>query len=487
MQKLLFTSGLAGIAALSLVSCNEEKKTTPPNIVVFIADVLSWNDFGCYGNEEVQTPNIDRIAENGIRFTNTYLTASSCSPSRVSILTGRYPHNTGAAELHTQPSVDLPGFADVLRENAYYCGQAGKWHAGEYLKSGFDTLHSNIIMNGGEGKWLELVENRPKDKAFFLWLAAIDAHRDWGENEFSGTHDPGDITPPVFLAHGEATRKDMAMYYDEIKRFDDYIGRVEMLLKEQGVLENTVIIIMADNGRPFPGCKTRVYDRGMKTPFIIKWDKGIKNTGSICESLVSVIDIAPTLLDFAGIEEVPAEFQGKSFRKLLENPKEKFRNYIFAEHNWHDFEAHERMLRAGDYMYVLNSRPELPNQGPADVINSPSFAELLEKWRSDDLSPEQEEIFIYPRVEEELYDCVNDPLQFHNLAGDPVYAEKLAEMRAILETWMDQTGDTVPDTLTLDWYDRIRGNRLNELRHGIRGEMPGSSTDAVLINNSGPF
>jgi arylsulfatase A-like enzyme len=483
-----FSFTMLSIGALFLNSCSKEE-SPPPNFVVFIADDVSWNDLGCYGNEVVMTPNIDRIASDGIKFTNAYLTASSCSPSRISILTSRYPHNTGAAELHTQPPVDLPGFADVLRENGYYCGQAGKWHAGEYLKSGFDTLHTDIVMNGGEGKWLELIENRPKDKPFFMWLAALDAHRDWGENEFSGTHDPKDIDPPVFLADGELTRIDLAQYYDEIKRFDYYIGEVEETLREQEVLDNTVFIIMADNGRPFPGSKTRVYDRGMRTPFIISWNKGIGEKGTTSESLISVIDLGPTLIELAGIESQPEEFQGRSFAGLLENPQQEFRNYVFSEHNWHDYEAHERMVRTKDYLFVLNSRSQFPNQGPADAVNSPSFKELRELWQEGKLNPAQEEIFIHPREPMELFNCKEDPLQLNNLANDPAYTSIQQKLHAILKQWMEETGDNVPENLTADWYDRMNGGKLDgkAFNLGERGEMPGEATGAIHINKPGPF
>ncbi len=489
MKNILARTSFLIIALIGLFSCQKENKEVPPNIIVFIADDVSWNDFGCYGNKEVKTPNIDRIAGEGIKFTNAYLTASSCSPSRISILSGRYPHNTGAAELHTQPPVDLPGFADVLKEQGYYCGQAGKWHAGEYLKSGFDTLHRKIIMNGGEGKWLELIKNRPDEKPFFMWLASIDSHRDWGENEFSGTNDPAEIDPPVYLADGVKTRKDLAQYYDEIKRFDHYIGEVENLLEQQGVLDNTLFIIMADNGRPFPGCKTRVYDRGMKTPFILSWKKGIKDKGVVSESLISVIDIAPTLAEVAGAEKIPEEFQGRSFADLIDDPDEEFRNFIFAEHNWHDYEAHERMVRTKDFMFVLNSRPQFPNQGPADVVNSPSFDELSELKKSNELKPAQQEIFMAPRTKEELYDCSKDPLQFNNLAGNPEFENKQAELRNVLLRWMEETGDDIPGNLTKDWYDRMTGDKLNlkPFNVGERGEMPGTATNAVFNNRPGPF
>jgi N-sulfoglucosamine sulfohydrolase len=457
------------------------------NFIIFIADDVSWDDFGCYGNKEVKTPNIDRLASIGTRFTNVYLTASSCSPSRNSIITGRYPHNTGAAELHTQPPIDMVSFPEVLRNHSYYSGQAGKFHMGKYAERGFDVLDRKgaDIWDGGEKNWLKILRERPKTKPFFLWLASRDAHRTWGPNEFSGTHDPKNITPPFYLADGEETKTDIAQYYDEIKRFDYYVGEVINEVKNQQVLDNTLIIIMADNGRPFPNSKTRVNDRGMKTPFVVYWPNKIKSNGGVCKSLVSVIDIAPTILKLAGIE-VPANFQGYSFDHLLTNPENMFRNYIFAEHNWHDYEAHERMVRNKNFMYIRNSRPNLPQLGPADAIGSPSFKDLKSLQAQGNLTAIQADYFMAPRPSEELYDCRRDSLQLLNVASVPEYQSALKEMRNILKEWMATTSDNIPSTLTRDWYLKEPGY-IKTYHHSIRGEMPGATLEATKNNNKGIF
>jgi arylsulfatase A-like enzyme len=480
-----------------LIKINVHSQNSPPNFIIFIADDVSWDDFGCYGNKQVQTPNIDRLAENGIKFTNVYLTASSCSPSRNSIMTGRYPHNTGAAELHTEPPLAMLSFPEVLKENNYYTVQAGKFHMGKYAKRGFDISYDDadnggdfgkeINGDGGEKKWLKSIKERPLNKPFFMWFAAHDAHREWGENEFSGTHNPDKIDPPFYLAGGNETKSDLAKYYDEIKRFDHHIGKIVEELKAQNALDNTVIIIMADNGRPFPHSKTRVNDRGMKTPFIVYWPNTIKNADN-CASLISVIDIAPTIMKLANIN-APEQFQGYSFDRLLENPKRKFRNYVFAEHNWHDYEAHERMVRNKDYMFILNSRPEFPQFGPADAVNSASFKELVLLNKKGELSEIQADIFLQPRPVEELYDCRNDSLQVHNIVFLSKYEKVRNDLRSVLEEWMVETSDNIPVNLTKDWYYRKPGSlKTNSTEfHSIRGEMPGMKLNATQNNNKGIF
>jgi arylsulfatase A-like enzyme len=142
-MKCFFVLILLNLFCQSSIHAQQEK----PNIIVFIADDVSWDDFGCYGNPQVKTPNIDQLAINGLKFNNFYLTASSCSPSRNSIITGRYPHNTGAAELHTTPPLDMISFPELLRTDNYYSALAGKFHMGPYAKRGFDMIYEGYKLN----------------------------------------------------------------------------------------------------------------------------------------------------------------------------------------------------------------------------------------------------------------------------------------------------------------------------------------------------
>jgi arylsulfatase A-like enzyme len=468
---------------LSTVHAQKEKL----NIIVFIADDVSWDDVGCYGNVQVRTPNIDQLAKDGLRFDNFYLTASSCSPSRNSIITGRYPHNTGAAELHTIPPLEMLSFPEVLRNKNYYSVLAGKFHLGPYARRGFDKIYEHRKENGdgGEESWVASLKERTKNSPFFMWFASYDAHRDWGPNTFTGTHTPNELEPPFYLSNGPGTKLDLAQYYDEITRFDFYIGEVVQELKAQKELDNTLIIVMSDNGRPFPHSKTRVNDRGMKTPFVMHWPKGIKNTGASSKSLISAVDIAPTLLTLAGIDS-PDQFQGHSFDTLLTEPDRPFRNYVFAEHNWHDYEAHERMVRNKEYMYILNSRPLQPQNGPADAVGSASFKELEMLREQGTLSAIQADVFIVPRPHEELYDYRRDPLQLLNVASLPEYRETLKSMGKVLRDWMMETDDNIPENLTKDWYLKEGGLIKTEF-HNIRGEMPGQKLNATKNNAKGTF
>ena len=500
MRNYIFLIMKITLLSLIFFSCNKHfiKKLDKPNFIIFIADDISWNDFGCYGNEFVQTPNIDKLASEGMVFHNMYLTTSSCSPSRNSIMTGRYPHNTGSPELHTEPPMDMPSLAKKLNKSGYFTVSSGKFHLGDYVRMGFDLIHEDRNINGfgGEDKWVSTIEARPMNKPFFLWYASYDAHRNWGLNKFTGTHDIDKLKVPEYLIDDKQTRVDLANYYDEIKRFDYSIGQVIETLKKQNVFQDTFIIIMSDNGRPFPHSKTRLNDQGVKTPFIIFYEKG-KVRGQT-NSLVSSIDIAPTILDYAKVE-IEENFQGKSFKEILSNPRESFRNYVFAEHNWHDYESHQRMVRNKEFMYIENNRNKFAQLGPLDVINSPSYKSLLEKNKFKKTTEIQSEIFVNPRPKEEFYNLKNDPFQRKNLINTPKFTDKINDLKTILKKWKDQTGDSEPVKITKDWYKRIpvsndSSDKFNEYLeplktsfHGKRGESPGASKNAAKNNNKGPF
>jgi arylsulfatase A-like enzyme len=425
-----------------------------PNFIVFIADDAAWNDCKPYGNEVIKTPNINKLAEEGLVFDNAFLTASSCSPSRCSILTGRYPHSTGAPELHMPLPADQVLFAGELQKAGYYTVVAGKYHIGQ-PRSEFDSIYGG----GPSGceNWVRAMENRPKGKPFFMWLAAIDPHRTYQPNTIPEPHEPSKVVVPPYLPDADSTRKDLALYCDEISRLDSYLGKVMEILQEQGVDDNTMVIYMTDNGRPFPRAKTRLYDSGIKTPFIVRWPAKIKKGRT--DALISSIDIAPTFCELAGAN-ISETFQGVSFVPVINDYSATVRDYIAGEHNWHDYQAFERAIRDSEFLYIRNSFPELNASPPADAVGSLTYREMIKMYRAGELNGNQLDCFVAPRPEEELYDVVNDPYQFNNLAENTGYTEILAKMRNKLDEWIIQYNDTIPENPTPDKFDRWTGEKL---------------------------
>lgn len=474
----------------------------PPNVILFIADDVSWNDYGCYGNDAARTPNIDALAKDGVRFDQAYLTASSCSPSRSSIITGRYPHNNGkAAELHAAISGHLPWFPERLRDAGYYTALSGKHHmkstppaAGQPERpTAFDHVDGGRVPgdSSGSANWLQVTRERPKDQPFFFWFASYDAHRGWDgdkqwkPDEYGPMHRPENVIVPPFLSDDPKTRQGLASYYNEVTRFDHRIGVVVEELDRQGELDNTLLFVMADNGRPFPRAKTRLHDSGMKTALIAHWPAGLQWSG-VSDALVSVIDLAPTILSVAGCD-VPETMQGVSMQPLFRTPGTSIRSYAFSEHNWHDYEAFGRSVRDGRYLFVLNERPKLAWQGPADSVRSDSHQQLRVLRDEGDLTPAQADVFLSPRPTVALYDTQTDPQQLENLAGQREHAEIESRLAAVLEQWMEATGDSVPERLSPDTFDRETGDRLPSGSIDNRGVLtPGEDRGADQINASGP-
>lgn len=448
-------------ASLGIALAAAEPSVTPqkrPNIVLIIADDLGSEDSGPYGCQGVRTPGLDRMAKEGMKFTEAFNTCSSCSPSRCSIITGRYPHNTGAERLHMPLPKERITFVEKLREAGYWTAQAGKWHLGPFVEDRFDLVLQNFVEKGiradGSGceMWESVLKGRPKDKPFFLWLAAHDPHRPWAEDTLASPHKPEDAKVPPFLPDGLPTRQELASYYDEISRLDSYVGNFMEALKREGLQDDTVVFFITDNGRPFPRCKTSVYDSGIQSPLLVCWP-GRVAPGSECASLVSSVDLAPTILELAGLTS-PSEFQGRSFARLLEKPEETIREKVFAEHNWHDFAACERAVRTKQFKYIRNFWPDLPGTPPIDAARGKTYEEMRRLRDAGQLPPEQMGCFLAPRPAEELYDVQADPQELKNLAEDPKYADTLKDLRVQLDVWRTETKDFVPDPRPQDSVDR---------------------------------
>jgi arylsulfatase len=461
-----------------------------PNMVFFIADDISQEDLGCYGHPVIKTPQIDALAAKGMRFTNAYLTTSSCSPTRCSIITGRYPHNTGAPELHVKLPDDQIRFPELLRKAGYHTVLAGKNH----MFGGTDRAFDRITRGGepgGSSDWVQHVKDRPKDKPFFFWFASLDAHREWKTSEHAPIYGPDTVVIPPYLVDTPVTREDFAHYYHEVSRFDHFVGLVAAELAAQGVLDNTLIVIGADNGRPFPRAKTRLYDSGIKTPWVVHFPSVIKQP-AVTESFVSVIDLSATCLELAGIPR-PDFIQGRSFLPVLKDPQATIRDMVFAEQNWHVYKNHSRMVRFGDYLYIKNNYPNQPNLS-IEAHDYPAARELWLAHAAGKTTPAQRQIFANPCPEEEFFRVDKDPHQLTNLAGAAEHAAAMEKARRLLAEWTEQTGDTIPTNPTPDRHPppRIEDGKIIQPQkkpvvHNPHAEMPGAAKNATGIHHPGPL
>jgi arylsulfatase A-like enzyme len=427
----------------------------PPNIVVFIADDQGYGDLGCYGNTAIKTPHIDRLAREGMRLDRAFLTISSCSPSRASILTGRYPHNTGAEDLHQPLPDDQKTIGQYLKLAGYYCAAAGKWHLGDSERQHWHQIIECSADITAESA-VDLVDNAPVDSPFFFWIASKDPHRPYQLNTIAPPHRPADVRVPPYLPDHPNIRKEIALYYDEISRFDTCVGAVRAALEKSGRLENTVIVYLSDNGMPFPRAKTTLYDAGIRAPLIVRWP-GKVPANSIQNSLFSVVDLAPTLLSIADVEQ--DTMQGRDASAMWLDPRATGRDAVYAEANWHDFEKFTRCVRTDNFKLIRNYYWDVPLWNSVDSINSITWTGLTEMKRAGKLTPAQSFLFRETRPYEELYDLRVDPHELNDVADDPVYSEDLAKLRTKLDNWRVDTADRMPAKRRLDGWTRD-GNPL---------------------------
>jgi N-sulfoglucosamine sulfohydrolase len=424
-----------------------------PNIVVLVADDLGWRDLGVYGNTVVRTPNIDRLARSGLRVERAFGTSPQCSPSRISILTGRYPHTTRAEDLH-MPLPDgeriLPSY---LQWQGYYTGMMAKTHLGPLGERQFQwySPETSAALPG--------FLDSAGDKPFFLWVGFHDPHRPYQPGAIPHPHSPSKVRVPPYLADTPETRADLALYYDAIARMDADIGRMLDILEKRRLLENTLVIFLSDNGGPFPREKGTLYDPGTRTPLIFSWPREI-HPGSVFDlGLVSTVDLAPTIMELTGATP-PRAMQGRTFHSMLADPKSYAgRTYVFSERNWHDCDEHQRAVRTPRFRLIrTDAYTDLPLCTAADIGGSPSFLTLRAWSKAGRLTAAQKRLFEAPRARLELYDLAADPWELRNVADDPHYAKEVRELAGVLQDWMEQTND-FPATYRVrdDNTDRVTG------------------------------
>lgn len=443
---------------MALVSCsiNNDIDDIPPNILVLIADDAGYRDFGCYSNDAINTPNIDLLAKEGLKFNNAFLTIAQCSPSRISILSGLYPHSTGAEDLHMSLPENVLLLPSYLKQKNYYSGLLYKSHLGQNGDKQFDFISSSL---DDFNTFIDSAKSNP----FFLWIGFVDPHRPYEKDIINNPQDPEKVYVPPYLVDNKKTREDLADYYNEIMRMDLKIGEYLDILKRRDLYDNTLIIFLTDNGAPFPREKGTIYDAGIKTPLIFTWKDRISKSVEY-DGLTSAIDLAPTILDITGIK-VPDNLQGQSIKKVLKDQSVPGRDYIFAERNWHNCDEHIRSVRSDNYKLISNAYLDVPFGTPADITNSPSWKSLYELNVENSLSKAQRLIFKVPREEYEFYDLKNDPMELNNLINSENHLSEIDKLKPVLNNWIEETGDFSPnERRRRDNTDRFTGVKFDMTR-----------------------
>jgi uncharacterized sulfatase len=440
---------LGGAAGALLWACGAKAPETPKqwNIVWIIADDLS-PDLGCYGYSPVRSPNIDKLASEGRRYTNAYVTGPICSPSRSAFITGMYQTSIGAHNhrSHRDDDFRLPDpvrpITDYFREAGYYTVNEKSGLGGRAKTDyNFNFAPGYKVFDGTD--WKEHAEGRP----FYAQVNIFEPHRGRPPEIWSYTDElpenervkPADVKIPSYYPDDEVVRKDWAGYLNAIALLDKKVGTTLKAIDDQGLRDNTVVVFFGDHGRPMPRDKQFLYDGGIKIPLIIRWP-GMFEPGSVSDELVQTIDLSASSLNIAGIKR-PEYMEGRIF--LGEN-KDPSREYIFAARDRADETVDRiRCVRDKQYKYIRNFMPERAYMqlNRYKETSYPTWREMKRLHTQGKLTPEQDLFLAETRPEEELYDTAADPDEVHNLAGKEEYVEILDRMSNVLNLWIQSTGD----------------------------------------------
>ncbi len=427
-----------------------------PNVLWITCEDMSPR-LGCYGDSTVPTPNIDRLAQEGVRYTRAFATSPVCSPSRHALITGMYPtatyalhmrnHNrTGALAEITDPAIrafvtgrplyeavpptDVRCLTEHLRLAGYYCSNNQKE---DYQ---FQVPPTAWDESSEDAHWRKREPGQP----FFSIFNFEVTHESGviGEGRSPKVVDPGDVPIPAYYPDTPVVRADLAKHYDNIATLDIQIGALLRQLAEDGLDDNTYVFFFSDHGDGLPRAKRWVYDSGTRIPLIVRHPRG-KGAGTECDRLVSFVDFGPTILSLAGVS-VPSHVHGVPFLGDAEGALRQF-VYFHRDRNGENRET-IRAVRGDRYRYVRNYRPGEPYIKPMAYRDRQAIMQELNRLIADgSLGADQWQFSAKFKPVEEFYDTWTDPDEINNLATDPSLSQKMSEMRVALETWTAMCDD----------------------------------------------
>ena len=475
--------------------------TSKPNILFVISDDQSYPHASAYGSSLVKTPGFDLVAQNGWLFNNAFVTSPGSSPSRASILTGLYPWQIEEAGTHASSfPIDYECFPDLLEEAGYYIGYTGKgWGPGnwkisgrrrnpagpEYNKRRIRPPYKGISNINYSQNFKDFLHDREGKQPFYFWVGANEPHRPYEKDSWEKADKRlVDVEVPPFLPDKPTTRKDLLDYGTEIEWYDSQLSQIIDILKEEGEFENTLIIVMADNGMPFPLAKATCFEYGIHVPLAICWADGIKY-GGVSDELISSVDLFPTILDAVGIRH-KEKLAGNSILPYLKKQKNSTgRTTIFAGRERHSSARYNnlgypmRVLRTREFLYIRNFCPErYPAGDPCYINKEGNLTPMYSAYFDIDQGPawgfivdEKDTPEIYPyflkavakRPYEELYNISSDPGCLNNLVGDSEYMKELDYLRNKMNDTLKKTKDarylnsSDQDQNVWETYPRLNG------------------------------
>lgn len=440
-----------------------------PNVLLITADDLNWDSLGCFGSElEGVSPNLDALAKQGTRFDHAYVTIAICQPGRAAIMTARYPHRNGALGFDKiKPGV--PTLPETLKASGYYTAVIGK--ATHTVPSRHETAFDEIYAMGDLGfgrshqRYREttagsIAAAKQQSKPFFLNVNLHDPHRPFAnapqENRekrkkkwegvplVANPYKPDEVPLPGFLPDLPEIRLEIAEYFTSVRRMDEIIGEVLKVLDESGQADNTIVLFLSDHGIAVPFAKTNCWQHSNKTPLIVRWPGKTKPGEVIRKTMVSSIDLAPTLLDIIGLENLEGA-DGQSFRGLIDpgvSSEGVGRDQVFVHIN--TLSSRKEFAMRGvigpKYGYVWNGWSDGETQFRNESMSGRTFKAMNSGAESDPAVAARVKHYLY-RSSEELYDYVSDPNALANKISEPSQQKLVSQKRDLLFGHMKRTND----------------------------------------------
>ena len=461
---------LVGASVLFGAGCGGEggarSELSRPHILLLVADDLGWDSVGAYGcSVPGTTPHIDELASQGVRFERAYLNASVCQPSRNVLLSGRYGHRSGGEGFGQLRVAGLPLLPTVLRDAGYRVGVMGKLqHSTPYGGSSWDHAVDRAELGMGRSPSLFAQEAEAFMRAalearqpFFLMANSHDPHRPFNgfEREAwrtgtkpvsapSRTFAPEECPLPAYLPALPMVRREVAAYYDSVRRCDDTMGALLATLEQLDLVEETLVVFLSDNGPAFPFAKASCYPNGIRTPLVLRWPGHLDRSVVVDDGLVSAVDLMPTVLEAAGVE-LPAGLDGRSFWPMCLGQDQGQRELVFAQYGRAASGAPYpmRAVQGPRFGYVFNPWSDGAREFVREEHQANGTYRAMQQAAASEPAIAARVAHLARRRVEELYDYEVDPHALNNLIDDPAHAGELERLRGELEAWMVRCEDPV--------------------------------------------
>lgn len=450
MQFVLQT---VAVAAVLISGMERVEAADRPNVLIIMADDCTFSDLPLYGGQNAKTPNIDKLASEGLTFNKAYLSSAMCQPCRAELFSGQYPMRNGCAWNHSASRPVTTSMPQHLGKLGYRVGIAGKVHVRPESAFPFEKVGGfdpNCVRNPTQEHDLTGMQEfvtRDSDSPFCLVVALVEPHVPWVMGDVS-QYPQNKLKLPPHIADTLRTRQDFASYLAEITYMDGQVGEILDTLDAAGRTKDTLVLFTSEQGSQFPGCKWTNWDTGLHTALIARLP-GVTAAGKRTDALVQYADVLPTLLELAGAPSKSNEHDGSSFLPVLRGEKDSHREFVYGMHNnIPEGPAYPiRTITDGTWRYIRNLTPDelyiekhlMGLQGRA-ALNNPYWATWVWDSQANPKTYDLVKRYMH-RPSEQLYRTVDDPFEMANLAGDKEHTSVRDRLAQELDRWMVSQGD----------------------------------------------